>query len=340
MPKGRGLYLSIPWDRAVAPDEEERFADAVRREAALLRAGGLSGETRVVSLAVGGGDPLALSAKGLASLLRGVESEFSFASGCERTCEGAVRSFAGAKPAALREAGFDRVCMKDAEGEEPERIAAAARGAREAGFPTIALDLPLDGREQRLLDESVVDWRTIDHVSLHEPREDAPSEEEWVRRYRRAAARLEDSGLERYEIAHFARPGKRSRALRLLHAGGDVIGLGPGALTSAGPIRRRSLDDPILYAERLQAGFLPLGEEERLDDTARARERIFLGLRRSGGIDPRTVGRGLRLGRSPLSEEAIRRLLVGGFLRQRRGRILLSERGIVRADRIVLELLP
>jgi oxygen-independent coproporphyrinogen-3 oxidase len=340
MPKGRGLYLSLPWDRAVVPDEEERFADAVRREAALLRASGLSGETRVVSFAVGGGDPLALSARGLGSLLRGVEAEFSFANGCERTCEGAVRSFGAVKLTALREAGFDRICMKEADGEGPERIAAAARGAREAGFPTIALDLPLDGKERGLLDGSVVDWRTIDHVSLREPRGAAPSEGEWVRRYRRAAARLEESGIKRYEITHFARPGKRSRALRLLHAGGDVIGLGPGALTSVGPMRRRNEDDPIRYGERLREGILPVREEEHLDNAARALERLFLGLRRSGGVDPRTIGRGLCPDRSPLPEEAIARLIEGGFLRGRGGRIFLSERGIVRADRIAVELLP
>ncbi|MFH1680460.1 MAG: hypothetical protein ABIH26_07435 [Candidatus Eisenbacteria bacterium] len=340
MPKGRGLYLHVPWKRGgVPPAAEGRYRAGVRAEAALLAARGLAIETRVVSFAVGGGDPLLLPEESIRSLLAEAADVFRPAPGCERTCEGAVRSIERGKLRALREAGFDRLCATGTEGEEAERVRAAVREAREAGFETVALDLAVTADVGSLLESAAFPAHDLDHVSLRETSGPPLGEEEWVRAYREASEILGGLGLERYEITHFARPGKRSRHLLLLHAGGDVIGLGAGALTSLGRLRRRNLADPERYAEAARAGSLPIGEGEELSDTERVRERVFLGLRRSRGVDPRSIGRGLALDHPPLSGEAIRRLAEAGFLAWAGRRIVLTERGIVAAERIVLELL-
>jgi oxygen-independent coproporphyrinogen-3 oxidase len=80
-------------------------------------------------------------------------------------------------------------------------------------------------------------------------------------------------------------------------------------------------------------------EEERLGPEERARERVFLGLRRERGVDLGSLGRVLGLDLWEKAEEAVARLERGGFVRSVGSRVVLTERGMCVADSVASEIL-
>ena len=61
--------------------------------------------------------------------------------------------------------------------------------------------------------------------------------------------------------------------------GADYVGIGVGAVSTVGAIRRRNAPSVARYVAALQAGEAPARELEELDDATRAFERVMLGLR-------------------------------------------------------------
>jgi oxygen-independent coproporphyrinogen-3 oxidase len=337
--RSRALYLHVPWSAGEPPSEEEaaRFARAVAAEAALLREDPLVRETRVLCLAVGGSDPLSLHAEALREVLHALGSALPFHPDAQRTCEGDARSVSPAKLAVLREAGFGRLCVIGAPG--PDQAIPALHAAARAGFTDVALDAPIGAAADDLLEDPRIRATTLSHVSLVEPGGESLGEGAWIDAYGRHAALLARRGFERYEISHFARPGRRSRHLQLIHGGGDTVGIGPGALTSVGGVRRRNEPDPEAYAEILFSGRSPAAEDERLTPEEIARERVFLGIRRAGGVDLRALGRLLGLDLWERAEDVVAGLERGGFVRGAGPRLVLTERGIRVADSVASEIL-
>jgi oxygen-independent coproporphyrinogen-3 oxidase len=151
-----------------------------------------------------------------------------------------------------------------------------------------------------------------------------PTEEEAVAQGRALRAALRRAGLRRYEISNHARPGHESAHNRLYWECESYLGLGAGAWgcrrREPGSVRYGNLRDAAAWMEAVEAGRLPIAEEDRLDLRAERNERLMLALRTATGaplawLGPAAAGEVAALRR--------RRLAV-----VRAGRLVLTSRGM------------
>ncbi|WP_163542156.1 radical SAM family heme chaperone HemW [Occultella kanbiaonis] len=314
-------------------------------------------DRQVATVFLGGGTPTLLPAADLTRLLDAVGQAWGLAEDAEVTTEANPDSVTAADLAELAGAGFTRVSfgMQSAvpsvlrtleRTHDPRRIPDVVVWARDAGL-RVSLDL-IYGTPGETLDH----WRTSldtvlalepDHVSAYaltvEPGTKMgaqvrrgllpmPDPDDEATKYEIAAATLAGAGYDWYEISNFARtPADRCRHNIAYWRSHDWWGVGPGAHSHIGGHRWWNVKHPRPYAERVDAGQLPVAESETLTLGQREDERVLLGVRLAEGLD---VGADLR-GRLPT--------LVGDGLIEAEpaaaGRALLTLRGRLLADTVV-----
>jgi len=125
-----------------------------------------------------------------------------------------------------------------------------------------------------------------------------------------AVARLEAAGYRRYEVSNFARPGFECRHNLAYWRGEDYLGIGASAVSTVGLLRRTNPREVKAYLARTPAAI------EQLSSETRRWERAMLGLRTSWGVGIDEVA-------PVLDQDALRRLLTGGCLVERCGRLSL-----------------
>jgi oxygen-independent coproporphyrinogen-3 oxidase len=363
------LYVHVPFclrrcsycDFAVSAQREPPIAawlDAIERELE-LRSHAREFETLALrTIYVGGGTPSLLGPGGMAELARRLRRFAAWDADAEWTAEANPETFTHELAADWREAGVNRISL----GAQtfaaaalswmgrlhgPDGPAKALSAARDAGFDNVGLDL-IFGLPERLerdwsadLDRALV--LAPEHLSLYgltaEPatplgrwvkagKEDMPDEERYEAEYLEAVERLSVAGYAHYEVSNFARPGRASRHNRAYWEGAAWVGLGPGAHSYLPPRRSWNVRDWAEYRDRVLAGTLPEESRETVDAAGHALERTWLGLRT-------TVGLG---GLSDRQREMVRTWCDRGWARWLDDRIMLTPRGWLLLDRLVVEL--
>ncbi len=110
------------------------------------------------------------------------------------------------------------------------------------------------------------EFRTVDEVQ---------SEREFALLHERLTA----AGYEHYEVSNYALPGYRSRHNSSYWLGVEYLGIGPGAHSFNGQVRRWCEQPVVEYVEQCRYG------QERLSDVDHYNEMIMTSLRRVEGID-------------------------------------------------------
>ncbi len=361
-----GIYLHIPFCRRRCPYCDfafvvrktppfARFADALRREIAM------AAPAAADSLYLGGGTPSLLPGPQLRQIL----ARIPLAENAVRTIEANPEDIARFDE--LAELGFDRISLGTqslhdrhlkALGRMHTRAEALRAVERAAAlFPSVNADL-IFGVPGMTVDELLADAHDLlqagaRHISaygltVHEGTLLArdmkrgsfrPSSDDAERaQFLALHDFLGERGLEHYEISNYALPGHRSAHNEIYWTGGAYRGFGPSA-HSYDPLgfRRywnvRSLDK---WMSAVEAGHLPLEEEEVLDESSRQTERLYLGLRRCEGVAFESFPGG--------ATETARTLLAGleknGLLRVEGARLTLTPEGMAVADAVVERLLP
>jgi oxygen-independent coproporphyrinogen-3 oxidase len=148
--------------------------------------------------------------------------------------------------------------------------------------------------------------------------------------FERVVATLTAAGYRWYETANFCRTARASggRDLRARHnlgywLGHDYLGIGIGAVSTIGAVRRRNRPQLGAYLDALGRGEAPPREVEPLDEEVRRRERLLLGLRLDeplslagleGAVDDAAVERLERLGLAERSGATLALTRRGRFL--------------------------
>lgn len=140
------------------------------------------------------------------------------------------------------------------------------------------------------------------------------------------------AGYRWYETANFCREGRQARHNLAYWRGRDYLGLGIGAVSTVGAVRRRNTPRLAAYVAALAKGERPPREEERLDADVRARERLMLGLRLDMPLALADV-------RGALDVDALARLERLGLAEQRADGLLLTSRGRFLGGGVTAELL-
>ena len=310
----------------------------------------------------GGGTPTLLPPADLARILAAVRDELGLRPGAEVTTEANPETLTPEVLHDLRAAGFTRISlgMQSAvphvlttleRRHTPGRAADCVTWARAAGFERISLDL-IYGTPG----ESDDDWRaSLDavldadpgHVSAYaltvEPGTRLHASGATVdgdvqaSRYETADDLLSRAGYGWYEISNWARTGAdRCRHNELYWRDGDWWGVGPGAHSHVGGVRWWNVRLPREHAAALAAGRSPAQARETLDDETRRVERVLLGIRLAGGHPVADLD-----GAGPAQADALadEGLLDKSALHDRQ-RLVLTRRGRLLADAVVIRLLP
>ena len=128
------------------------------------------------------------------------------------------------------------------------------------------------------------------------------------------------AGYRWYETANFCREGREARHNLAYWRGRDYLGLGIGAVSTVGAVRRQDTPRLGAYVAALAKGERPPREEERLEADVRARERLMLGLRLDRPLALADV-------RGAVDLDALVRLERLGLAEQRADGLLLTSRG-------------
>lgn len=308
------------------------------------------------TLYLGGGTPSMLSPAHLRRLFGGLAEMFDFAGLDDLTLEANPATFDLAKARLFRDLGVRRVSLgiqsfdpetlrRLGREHDPAQARDAVRLLREAGIPSINLDLMfsvpgLSAEAWRDTLETAVALEP-DHISAYNLTYEEDTE--FIERLRRAEFDLDEdrdarqfflahdvltnSGFEHYETSNYARPGHESSHNRGYWRGEDYLGLGPSAVSTIDDSRHRNVADTERYVGMISALGHARVEHEALTPEDLRLERLALMLRTRDGVPA-----------AWLAPEKIQPLAEHGLARVVGDRLVLTLKGSALVDPIVAEI--
>jgi oxygen-independent coproporphyrinogen-3 oxidase len=327
------LYIHIPFctKRCIYCDFVSGIYDpgkaALYLEALKKEISGISAGCPLDTIYIGGGTPTALSSDALSDLVSHVFNHFQCADAYEATIEANPGTVNREKLTALRTAGINRISIgvqsfhnkeltllgRTHSSEEAER---AVLLAHDAGFENTGIDLlyGIPGQDSQNWKKSIE--KTVDlgprHISAYELTAargtvldgllkggqsggtfNLPHEEETIEMYTYAVDSLTSSGYIHYEISNFARPGFLCRHNLNYWDRGEYYGAGLGAHSFAGNRRFHNTTDLDEYLKAISESGSAAAEFELITGEKALSEAIFLGLRKTGGINLNAVSTAL-----------------------------------------------
>ena len=366
-----GLYLHIPFCEAICnycnfnrglldAGLKHRYLDALSREIETCPDGG-----RVDSVFFGGGTPSVLEPGEVSGLIAACRSRFDVDPDAEITLEMNPETASRDRLEGYRAAGVTRLSLgvqsfRDEELRRLGRLHTADRAigafglARTAGFDDVSVDLMA-----WLPEQTVPHWiESVDaliglgpeHASLYllELYPNAPLREEMARggwaqapdetaaeMYHIGLDRLDAAGYRQYEISNVARPGRTSRHNLKYWSDGAWVGFGCGAHSTRDGRRWHNVSAIGTYIDRLNGGASPLASQRTLSADERLADMLFLGLRRTEGVDVAAVERRYAVDVWTRWGRALAPFMEAGLLSSDRSRLCLTREGMLLANEVM-----
>ena len=311
----------------------------------------------VTSIAFGGGTPGEMPSESLVAIIDAVRAAAPLAPDVEISLEANPGTTSAPALRDLAGAGVNRISFgaQSFDASElafldrvhtPEATAASLHLAREAGIPSINLDLMYG-----LPGQTPADWQATlrhaldlapDHLSLYaltvepgtpldglvERGEVTPLDPDAVAAmYEVAAEHLAAAGYRQYELSNWARPGHESRHNRVYWTWGDYLGIGAGAHGFLAGERFENVAHPRAYIDAVRRDGRAIESAVRPDPATSMADWLALRLRLVEGFDPAefatTFGEPLEAAAGP-PLDACRS---AGLLENSGGRLRLTPRG-------------
>jgi oxygen-independent coproporphyrinogen-3 oxidase len=349
-------------------EHEAAFYDALGTETQLVAEQYASGDNEIATIYVGGGTPSLSSLDRFRGWLDQLRSAFYVAPNIEFSFENNPESVTLELLTELRALGISRptfgiqsfnqrLLRVLGRKHHPEDSQRAVYLANALGFPTFGVDmlfgLPGQGTRELSKDlDQLMDLRPP-HISFYqltvEPgtelcrkvaagRIRMPDDNLLLALYKGGVETFEEHGYDRYEVSSFAKPGHECRHNIGYWQGQDYLALGPSGHSFMQGQRFANTPDLNAYVKLLSEGRRPL-IEDKSGPRERMMETIMLGLRTAQGINRAEFEK--RFGRR-LEEQLDRKqydlLIESGHLIPDRGRLRLSDEGILVADEITRRL--
>lgn len=317
--KSLGIYIHIPFcvrkcrycDFLSGPadvDVQKKYIEMLLKEmeqyAELLK------KSCTETIFFGGGTPSILEGEAIARILDRLRGIGNISENAEISIEANPGTVTEEKLLCWKKAGINRISfgLQSADNEELRRLGRIHTWeafeenyylARKCGFTNINVDLM-----SALPGQTVDTWRkTMEKVSALNPEhisaysliieegtpfyeayadhpELLPTEEEERDMYYETKTFLASKGYERYEISNYAKPGYECRHNLSYWERIDYLGLGLGAASLLGKVRKSNQTE---LSEYLKGNFE--GEKEMLSEVNAMEEYFFLGLRKMNGVD-------------------------------------------------------
>ncbi len=272
-----GLYVHFPWCIRKCPycDFNSHPVTGEIPEAAYIGQlledlrfdPGVTEDSRVSSIFIGGGTPSLCSGEGVRRLLDGIRAIVELDENLEVTLEANPGTVDAEHFAQYRDAGVNRLSIGAQSFQadklarlgrihDPDDIHRAVAVARSAGFERLNLDL-MHGLPDQSVDDALADLGAAlalepDHISWYqltiEPKTVfarqppiLPVDEVLAAIEARGFSLLEDAGYDRYEVSAFARNGQQCQHNVNYWQFGDYLGIGAGAHGKQSNTRRNSI---------------------------------------------------------------------------------------------------
>jgi oxygen-independent coproporphyrinogen-3 oxidase len=142
------------------------------------------------------------------------------------------------------------------------------------------------------------------------------------------------AGLQWYEVSNWAKPGGECRHNLAYWRSDDWWGIGPGAHSHIAGTRWWNVRHPSAYGERIEAGLSPAQAREILTADQQRDEQILLAIRLKDGL----VVAGLSGEQLKVVDVATNNGLVHSDWAAT-GRVTLTQKGRLLADRLAIDLL-
>lgn len=321
------------------------------------------------SIYIGGGTPTTLSVGQIERLLLGLRSGLR-SDDAEVSMEMNPGTANDAKLSLLRTLGVTRVSIGVQSFSDrlltilgrqhtSADAVAAVRLAKAAGLPSVGIDL-LYGIPGQSRDE----WRATidvalelrpDHLSFYalsleqgsrflvraeEGDFALPDDECVAEMYEFARRCVLEAGYAQYELSNFALPSHACRHNQHYWNRGEYLGLGPSASSFVSRRRWTNVRSVGTYIDLLRQGRSVMADEELVTFMQAASERLFLGLRKTEGIDLKEYLEHYRSHDWPMFAEQIRLLSNAGLILNEDGRLRLSARGMLMSNEVMARLIP
>lgn len=375
----RSAYIHVPFCRhrcgycdftliAGRDDLVPRYLRALRTELRFHPHDPATGTTELDTLFLGGGTPTHPNVEELRSLFAILTERFTLAPDAEFSLEANPLDLTDEKLSLLQEVGVTRVSLgiqafaqptlqrleRDHHAAEIELIVQRTQRV----IPKVSLDLIFGVPGQ-----SLEEWRRalrravelgVGHISTYgltfetgtafytrRQRGELQSTPEDLE-YDMYAAAMDDltaAGFEQYEISNFAKPGGRCRHNMAYWNADEYLAYGPGAARYLDGRRETNLRSVWGWLASIDRGLSPVADVEELDSEARARERLFVGLRLGEGVNRAVFEQRTGFVLDELCGEAIQKNLAAGLMEDNAQSIRLTRAGRFLADRVVQDFL-
>ena len=368
-----GLYIHIPFCRqachycdfhfSINLDTKSKLVDALIREMELHK--NYLGEEKIETIYFGGGTPSLLDENELQAIFHQIYKQFNISNTAEITLEANPDDLTTEKITALLKLPVNRLSIgiqsffdKDLQwmnrAHNSIQALQAVSAAQDAGFNNISVDLIYGLPEGTAMawDENIDKALSlgVQHISCYcltvEPRtalahfiatkKIKPADEETAAiQFEKLMQRMLESGWHQYEISNFACDEKHiSRHNAAYWLGEKYLGTGPAAHSYNGTTRQWNVSNNQQYIRSIASGVVPY-EMELLTATQRINEKIMTQLRTSWGLN-------LTQFESSLTEKIIessKPFIKDEYVILQRQVLMLTQRGKLIADRIILELM-
>jgi len=349
-------------------DLGKRFVTAVNRQIQQFAGWGETRKHPLTTIFFGGGTPSMLPPGILGQLLQSCRQQFPCAEEMEISIEVNPATINGRGLQILRQAGFNRLSigvqsLNDQELKRIGRAHSAAEAvqsfhmARQAGFTNISLDLMygLPGQGKQSWRDNLTQALELEpeHLSLYELTIEEstpfarqlstnelqlPDEKVILSMMERTKRLTAAAGLDRYEISNYARPGSQCRHNINYWQNGSYIGLGPGAVSRLGPTRYSVVADVERFCTLMENGEKVWQEKETLDNEARFRETVIMGLRMTGGVSLDALEQRFGIDTVIYYGAILDQLMGRELVTTHQGRLRLTEQGLLLANTVMARL--
>jgi len=365
-----GLYLHIPFCHRACTYCDFHFSTSTVRtpvldamELEMLHRSKEIGDASVGTIYFGGGTPSLLASKRIAAYIQQARDLFRVERKAEITLEANPDDITAERLDEWRTAGITRISL-GTQSFRDERLqwmgrAHSAQHAltsigliAKAGFDTWTIDLiyGLPGMTLAEWDEQLtialdhgmphlsaycltVEAKTALAHQVKAGHTNMPGDDDQSAQFDRLMERMEQAGLDHYEISNFGRAGHYSRHNSSYWDGVPYLGIGPSAHSFNGTARRWNIANNAGYVKALKEK-TTYWESETLTPAQRTNERLMTGLRTALGVDLSK----LEVDALLYNSSAFQRHVSNGHLSIRDGRLVLSKAGRHFADRIASDL--
>lgn len=322
---------------------------------------------------IGGGTPTHLSVDELKLLFDAIRSKFDWAVSAEVSIEANPDGLDDERLSALHDLGVNRVSLGvqsfdddvlkflERQHSAAEAIDAVRRASNV--FQNVSLDLifGVPGQDINTWKHtlSTATSLPIQHLStygltfekgtsfyrrrLHGKLAPVPDEIE-RQMFALAIDHAKEHRFQHYEVSNFSGSNAAGTDFRCRHnltywQARPYFAFGPGAARYLDGVRSTNDRNVVRWINKWQRQEIALQDAEQLDDDARAREAIFLGLRQIIGFDEAQFAAEFGFTVESLAEEPLHRYLAEKLLQRKDGRLSLTTNGLFLADSIISDFL-